>query len=179
MKSRLGLSALCLVACHSAGPYGHSPNYAPLSEEVAALAGAKDYDPVMFARQPDEWRKQPVALFGVVESRAPGQSGAALLKLTVRRLEPRNLCESDKDDDTCRVTVSDKDFGVVYALVQLKGDDDVGPRAVGVRSLLRIAAKVGAEINPTDGAPVMHATYYRHWPVYSYVTKSASRAPAP
>ena len=35
------------------------------------------------------------------------------LKLGVRRLELRNLCDNANDDDSCRVTVSDKDFGVV------------------------------------------------------------------
>jgi hypothetical protein len=162
------------AGCHSAGPYGHSPRYVELSDETAAVAGAKEYDPVMFQRQPDEWRKGKVTLFGVVESRTAGPGGQALLKLSVRRLEGRNLCESAQDDDSCRVTVSDKDFGVVYALVQVRGDDDVGPRSVGQRSLLRVVGTLGQDLS-ADGAPVVHTDYYRHWPVYFFVTRASAR----
>src|SRR5271166_6078339 len=143
-QSKKSLAALALVAfavaCHSAGPYGHSPKYVELDDETTAAAGAREYDPVMAERQPEDWRKGNVVLFGVVLGRTAGPGGQAMLKLGVRRLDPRNLCENEHDDDTCLVTVSDKDFGVVYALVQLRGDDDVGPKAVGQRSLLRIVA---------------------------------------
>jgi hypothetical protein len=166
------LSLAC--ACGGAGPYGHAPRYVELSDETAAAAGTREYDPVMVERQPDAWRKGSLALFGVVESRAPGGGGQALLKLSVRRLEPRNLCENEHDEDSCRVTVSDKDFGVVYALVQLRGEDDIGPRAVGQKSLLRVVGTLGQDVSPSDGAPIVHATYYRHWPMFFYVTRSSS-----
>jgi hypothetical protein len=162
-------------ACHSPGPYGHSPRYVELSDESAATAGARDYDPVMVVRQPEAWRRGKVTLFGVVETRAAGPGGQALLKLSVRRLEPRNLCESATDDDSCRVTVSDKDFGVVSALVALHGDDDVGPHAVGQRSLVRIVGTVGQDASESDGTPIVHATYYRHFPPLFYVTRASAR----
>jgi hypothetical protein len=162
------------AGCHGAGPYGHSPRYVELSEETAAVSGAREYDPVMVERQPEEWRKGKVVLIGVVESRTAGPGGQALLKLSVRRLDPRNLCENENDDDTCRVTVSDKDFGAVSALVQVRGDDDVGPHAVGQRSLLRIVGTLGQDVSPADGTPILHATYYRHWPVYFYVTRASA-----
>jgi hypothetical protein len=179
MKNLLlaGLSGLVLAAttgCHSAGPYGHSPRYVELSDETVAVTGAREYDPVMVERQPDEWRKGKVMLIGVVESRTAGPGAQALLKLSVRRLEPRNLCESENDDDTCRVTVSDKDFGRITALVQLHGDDDVGPHAVGQRSLLRIVGTLGQDVSPGDGTPILHAAYYRHWPPYFYVTRASA-----
>jgi len=168
------LLALVLAAsgCHSPGPYGHAVNYVPLDDEARALSSSREYDPVMYTRQPDEWRKGQVSLFGVVDSRSPGPGGAAMLKLSVRRLEPRNLCENEKDEDTCRVTVSDKDFGVAYALVHLPGEDDVGPKAVGVKSLMRVVGVIGQDPSPQDGAPVVRASYYRHWPVYTYALKS-------
>jgi len=174
---RAALAALLSTAagCHSAGPYGHSPRYVELSDETTAAAGAREYDPVMVERQPDEWRKGRVTLFGVVESRSAGPGGQASLKLSVRRLDPRNLCESEQDDDSCRVTVSDKDFGVVYALVTLRGDDDVGPRSVGQRSLVRIVGSLGQDTSPSDGAPIIHTSYARHWPVYFYVTRASAR----
>ena len=167
--------AVSATGCHGAGPYGHSPRYVELSEETRAAAGAREYDPVMVQRQPEPWRKGTVSLFGVVEGRTAGPGGQALLKLSVRRLEQRNLCESDQDDDSCRVTVSDKDFGVVWALVQLRGDDDVGPRSVGQRSLLRIVGTLGQDVSPVDGAPVLHARWCRHWPTYFYVTRASAR----
>ena len=170
----LALAALT-PACAGAGPYGHSPHYVELDDETSAVAGAREYDPVMVERQPDEWRKGSVVLFGVVESRAAGPGGKALLKLGVRRLDPRNLCVNEHDDDTCRVTASDKDFGVVYALVELRGDDDVGPHSVGMRSLVRIVGKIGQDVSPSDGAPIVHATWSRHWPAYIYVTRASAR----
>jgi len=164
-----------LPACHGAGPYGHAPRYAPTGDETTAIAGAREYDPVMVERQPDDWRKGTITLFGVVDSRAAGPGGQAMLKLSVRRLEPRNLCQNENDDDTCRVTVSDKDFGAVAVLVQLRGDDDVGPSAVGQHSLVRIVGTLAQDTSPSDGAPILHATWLRHWPVYSYVTRSSAR----
>lgn len=169
------LLAAVLPACGGAGLYGHAPNYQALSEEEKALEGSREYDPVMFQRQPDEWRKTPVSLFGIVTRRTPGPSGSAALVLSIRRLEPRNLCESMRDDDTCRVTISDREFGIAHAFVSLRPDDDVGEKSVGVGSLVRIVATSTGEVDPADGAAVLRASYYRHWPRYYYVTKSASR----
>ncbi len=163
------------VGCHSAGPYGHSPRYVELSDETTAAAGAREYDPVMVERQPEVWHKGTVTLFGVVENRTAGPGGQALLKLSVRRLDPRNVCGSEQDDDSCRVTVSDKDFGAVWALVTLRGDDDVGPHSVGQRSLVRIVGSLGQDVSPADGAPIVHTTFVRHWPVYFYATRASAR----
>jgi hypothetical protein len=165
---------LCAAGCHSAGLYGHARQYVELDEETTAAAGAREYDPVMAERQPDQWRQGKTSVFGVVESRSVGPGGQAMLKLSVRRLEPRNLCDADIDEDSCRVTVSDKDFGVVWALVSLRGDDDTGPHSVGLRSLLRVVGTLGQDLSPS-GAPVVHSTWYRHWPAFYYVTRASAR----
>ena len=170
----LGVS-LALSGCHSAGPFGHSVNYEPLGDEERAAAGAREYDPVMFQRQPDDWRAKPSALFGIVTSRGSGAGGGAYLTMTVRRLEPRNLCENANDEDTCRVTVSDRDFGVVHAVVALRPEDDVGEHSVGIGSLVRVVGLFGQDVDPRDASPVMRATYYRHWPRYTYVTRASAR----
>lgn len=167
--------ALALTACHSAGPYGHAPRYAPLSEETTATAGAREYDSVMFARQPDDWRRSSSVLFGIVTSRAAGPGGASYLNLSVRKIEPRNLCDNMNDEDNCRVTVSDADSGVVHAIVKLAGEDDVGEHSVGAGSLVRLVGRFGEDVDPNDGAPVLRATWYRHWPRYFYVTRAAAR----
>jgi hypothetical protein len=173
-RSPLLALALCAIGCHGAGAYGHSPRYVELDEETAAAADAREYDPVMAERQPDKWRQGKISLFGVVERRDPGPGGQARLTLSVRRLEPRNLCGEETDDDSCRVTVSDKDFGVIEALVPLRGDDHVGPRAVSARSLLRVVGTIGQDVAPT-GVPVVHVVWYRHWPSFYYVTRASAR----
>lgn len=168
------LLSACLLGCHNPGPYGHAPKYAPLSEEEAAVSGAREYDPVMFQRQPDEWQKKPSFLFGIVTARTAGPKGTAQLRLSVRRLEPRNLCANANDEDSCRVTVSDKDYGVVTAAVSLKGEDDVGEKSVGAGSLVRVTGTFGQEVDAQDGAPLLRASYYRHFPRGFYVTSSAA-----
>jgi hypothetical protein len=180
VRERLAILALIAagpstMSCASAGAHGHSPRYVELGEEHAAIAGARDYDPVMAARQPEAWRKGTVTLFGIVESRAAGPGGQALLKLSVRRLESHNRCDHAGDDETCRVTVSDKDFGVVWALASLRGEDDLGPHAVGQRSLVRVVGTIGQDLSPVDGAPTVHASYCRHFPPADYTTTASSR----
>jgi hypothetical protein len=175
MRSALAPLALVAVAgCHGAGPYGHSPKYAPLDDEAKAVEGARQYDPVMYQREQEAWRKGTTWLFGIVTNRASGPSGGAYLTLSVRTLEPRNLCDNANDEDTCRVTVSDKDFGVVHAIVPLRPEDDVGEHSVGGGSLLRVVGKLGQDVDPNDGAPILRATYYRHWPRHFFVTKASA-----
>ena len=171
----LALSVLAALAgCRGAGPYGYSPRYVATPDEEAALRGAREYDPVMYAREPEVWRKESTSLLGVVRGRSAGPGGRAHLTLSVRRLEPRNLCSNGSDDDSCRVTVTDRDFGVVHALVALKPEDDVGEKSVGVGSLVRVVGRLGEDIDPGDGAAVIRATFYRHWPRHFYVTSSRS-----
>jgi len=166
--------ALVLPRCGGGGQYGHAVNYVPLSDEEKATKTAKEYDPVMFQRQPDQWRGKPVALFGIVTNRGSGPGGAAYVTISVRRLEPRNACESHADEDTCRVTVSDADFGLVHVQVVAHGEDDVGEHSIGGGSLLRLVGTFGEETDPNDGGAVMRATYYRHWPRGQYVTTAAA-----
>lgn len=168
----LGLVLGGLAACRGAGPYGYAPNYVPTSEEENVTKDAREYDPVMYQREAETWRKSKTALFGVVTARAPGPGGSAYLTLSVRRLEPRNLCSNGNDDDTCRVTVSDRDFGVVHALAALRPDDDIGEHSVGVGSLVRVVGQFGEDLDPGDGAPILRGSFYRHWPRHFFVTKA-------
>jgi hypothetical protein len=170
----LALLTLSLAACRSAGPHGFAVEYAPTASERTAGVGARDYDPVMYARQPEVWRASKAALFGVVTRRGPGPGGAAYLTLSVRRLEPRNLCANANDEDTCRVTVSDREFGVVHVLSKLSGDDDLGERSVGIGSLVRAVGRFGEDVDPADGAPILRASFLRHWPRHFYVTRASA-----
>ena len=160
------VSVLC--ACSSAGPYGHSRTYSPLDAESSALEGATEYDPVMATRNPEKRQGKTISLFGVVMQRDSGDAGTAYVKLSVRTLEPRNLCDAD-DEDTCRTTVSDREHAVVHAQLKLSGDDDLGRYSVGVGSLVRIVGRLTDDYDQ-DGTPVFRASYYRHWPRGFYVT---------
>ena len=168
------VSLAAIGGCRSAGPYGYAAQYAPTSAEKSATEGAREYDPVMYAREADAWRKAKVVLFGVVTSRAPGPGGAAYLTVKVRKLETRNLCSNANDEDSCRVTVSDRDFGVVHVLVKLRPEDDMGEHSTSVGSLVRAVGMFGEDVDPADGAPIMRASFYRHWPRYFFVTRASA-----
>ena len=164
---------LVVSACSSAGPYGYSRTYVPLSPEDDAADGAHEYDPVMAERDRAEWKKHKVSVFGVVTKRAEGANGMADLTLSVRTLEARNLCEA-LDEQTCRVTVGEHEFAVVHALLKLSPTDDIGEKSVNRGSLVRVLGKLTDDVDPADGTPVMKADYYRHWPRNFFVT-TASR----
>jgi hypothetical protein len=160
------VGAAALIGCGGAGPYGHAPSYVPLDTEAAAIAGAHEYA-AEGARRNDAAKpvKAPIMAFGIVDQRTAGPGGQALLKLSVRKLEPKNTCEGS--GDACRVTVSGKDFGTLWALLSLRGDDDIGPAAVRARSLVRVVGPIGQDVSP-EGFPVLHASWYRHWPPAEY-----------
>lgn len=170
-------AALVLCGCHAAGPYGYAKTYTPLDEETAAAGDAADYDPVMATRYPEDWKDKRVSVFGVVEQRVAGEQGSTYLKLSIRVLSDRNLCETS-DDDTCRVTVSEVEHGILRAHVKLRTEDQVGELSVGPGSLLRVIGELADHVDRTDGAQVLKASYYRHWPRFKFVT-TASRADMP
>src|SRR5689334_866758 len=137
MRPLVVASALFLAACGSAGQYGHAKTYSPLGGEESAAEGSADYDPVMAKRSPEKWKGKSVSAFGIVLQRSSGPAGANEVKLSLRNLETRNLCEST-DDDTCRVTVSEHEHAVVHAMLHLKAEDDLGEHSMGPGSLVRV-----------------------------------------
>ncbi len=161
-------AATLAIGCYSPGKYGYSRTYSPLDAEETAAAGAVDYDPVMATRQPEKWRGKTVSVFGVVVERSAGDAGAAKLRLSMRTLEPRNLCD-DMPEDTCRVTVSDREHATVNVQVKLEAEDDLGRKSVGGGSLVRVIGKVADGLDST-GTPTIRGTYYRHWPRGQFVT---------
>jgi len=163
------LISLGSLGCHSAGPYGYARNYQPLSAEKSALEGTREFDPVMAERDKEDWKKSPVSLFGIVTARTSAKSGGAYLTLSMRTLSERNLCD-DFDEDTCRVTVSEHEHATIHAVVKLASADEVGEHSLGKGSLVRVVGKLTDEVDPDDGASVLHVSYYRHWPRHFYVT---------
>jgi hypothetical protein len=168
-----GAAAAAALSCHSAGPYGHSKVYAPAGAEERAIAGTKEYDPHVAERAPDKLKGRSVWLFGVVTNRGSGPGGAAYVALSLRSLQQRNLCQSE-DEDSCRVTVSEREMGRAHALLALAAEDDMGQESVGLGSLLRVVGSVTQDLDPNDGTPILRSSFYRHWPRGSYVTTKAS-----
>jgi len=163
-----GLAAL--VAC-GAGPYGYSRTYTPLDAERSAAEGSTDYDPVMVKREPEAWQVRKVSLFGVVVKRED-RAGKGYLTLSVRVLEQRNACETNQED-SCRTTVSDREYDKVHAAVAFATpEDQAGAESIGAGSLVRVVGKLGPP-DAADGVQVLDATYYRHWPRGYYRTTSA------
>jgi len=164
---------LLLLGCHSAGPYGYSRTYQPLSAEESAADGAREYDPVMAERDKDAWKKATISLYGIVKSRTQAKDGSAYVQLSMRTLSDRNLCD-DFDEDTCRVTVSEHEHATLHATLKLSSDDDIGQYSVGKGSLLRVIGKLTDEVDADDGTPVLRVSYYRHWPRNFFVTTAAA-----
>ncbi|MBM4361871.1 MAG: hypothetical protein FJ104_04265 [Deltaproteobacteria bacterium] len=160
---------LALTACAGAGPYGHAPRYAPLPEEETALDGGVEFDPVMAARAPEKWKNLRVHAFGVVKARRAGAAGRANVTLSLRTLAPRNLCDSS-DDSSCRVTVGDHEHSLLHAELTLRPEDERGAESLGIGSLVRVVGALADGPDATDGAPVIQATYYRHWPRGFFLT---------
>jgi hypothetical protein len=169
---RLTCGSVLLLACSSAGPYGYSRTYSPLSAEEEAARDSERYDPVMAQRLPQEWRKKKLEVFGVVLARAEGRDGLSDLTLSMRRLAARNLCEAG-EEETCRVTVGDQELARLHALVKLSQEDAVGAQQLKPQSLVRVIGTLEDQANKDDGADVLLASYYRHWPSAQYVTEQA------
>ncbi len=165
------LLSVASVGCSSAGPYGYSRDYSPLSAEEEAVDGAREYDPIMAQREPDDWKKGKVMLFGVVRSRSEGPGGTAYLSLGMRTLAARNLCD-DFEEETCRVTVGTKEHAIVHVLAKLDANDNIGKESVSAGSLVRVVGKLSDGVDPDDGMPVLEVQYYRHWPRGFYVTSA-------
>lgn len=162
--------ALLAGACSSAGAYGYSRTYAPLEGEDAAVADAREYDPVMADRQAEEWKRGSVQLFGVVSKRSPAPGGLTLLEVSLRRPEARNLC-ADESSSSCRMTVTAKSFGQLRLLAKLAPEDDTGATKIEAGSLLRIVGKLAQ--TPGADKALVRVSWYRHWPGDQYVTTAA------
>jgi hypothetical protein len=163
------LAAAVVTGCHSAGAYGYARSYVPLDEEEDFAESARDFDPVMIEREPESWRSSPISVFGVVKQRSEGEGGSAYLTLSVRTLAERNLCDQ-MDEDTCRVTVSDHEHAIVHAVAKLRPSDALGKESLRQGSLVRVIGKLTDGVDKNDGAPVLQAVYYRHWPRENFVT---------
>lgn len=161
-----------LAACSSPGVYGFAPMYSPLPAEDEATNGSVPFDPSAARRKPDAWRDRRVVAFGVVVESAEGETpGSRRVLLSMRGLQPRNLCDGPSDD-TCRVTVTDTEFSKVWAELSSATVLPVRtpPDPIQPGSLLRV---VGNLQPASDELPLIKANFARHWPFQMYVTTAA------
>lgn len=173
-RSRPLVVLLTLGACSSPGPYGYAPLYSQLDAEEAATKDSVPYDPSAARRKPDTWKGRLVSTFGVVTEVHAGPNDATRrVLLSMRGLQPRNLC-GGPDDDTCRVTVTETEFSVVWGLVPLEAVQPVTtpPDPIQRGSLLRVVGKFVPSKDASE-APTLDVRFARHWPFQTYVTTGA------
>jgi hypothetical protein len=87
--------------------------------------------------------------------------------LDLRFHQERHLC-TDQFDDSCRVTISEKEGGPFSAVVTLRSEDREGRDRVTSGSLLKVYGKPLADYDDRGG-PLLATEYYRHWPLGTYV----------
>lgn len=158
------LGCLLCWSCASAGPYGFAREYVPLSDEEDVAESATQYDPVMSQRRKQDWVGHKISIFGVVESVDKKPDGMLDVLLSIRGLQGRNLCQSD-EESSCRVTVTDHEFGTIHALTKEATD-----KPIQTRDLLRVIGKIDEKPHPKTGNWVIVSEYTRHWPGTEYVT---------
>lgn len=174
---RLAATAATLgmaVGCSSPGPFGFAQLYTPLDVEEDATGGSVPFDPSAARRKPDTWRNRVVATFGVVtEVTKSDVPDSQRVLLSVRGLQPRNLCDGP-DDATCRVTVTDTEFAKLWAVVpnSVVVPKRSPPDRLQPGSLLRVVGKLQPAPNESD-APSIDVSFARHWPLQMYVTTAA------
>lgn len=162
------------AGCSTPGPYGHSQVYSPLDAEEEATRGSVPFDPSAARRKPDVWRGRRVSTFGVVvQVNAGPTSGSSKALLSMRGLQPRNLCDGP-DDESCRVTVTETEFAQVWAVIPVASviPTATPPHPLQPGSLLRVVGKLEPANNDVD-PPTIAVDLARHWPLQNYVTTGA------
>jgi hypothetical protein len=178
MRARLALllglvvSLASLAGCGGGGLYGYSRSYSALGEENPYLSRAVEtsYEEVRRTR-PEEQRF--ISWFGVVRAMEDAGGGRVRLSMSLRAHQERHLCEGP-GDDTCRVTVSERELGTFTVLLTARAADrSEGPMRLQIGSLLRVYGTATADTD-SSGGPVLEVEWYRHWPPHYYVTTRAS-----
>lgn len=168
MRHTLTPLALALAACAS-NPYGYAPEYAPFGDENDYYEVAQDPSYEDVRRNPAEFEGMLIGWFAVVQKvERSGTAGQYRVSLQLRFHQPRHLCTS-QFDDSCRVTVSERQGGPFTALIALRPEDQSGKYRLGPESLLKIYGKATPDYD-AQGGPILRVEHYRHWPPGNYVS---------
>lgn len=156
-----------LAGCAGGGPYGFSRTYEPLSAEepYADQEQVRSYEEVR--RDPQGHGGVMLGWFGtVVEVKERGDVAEVALEL--RFHQDRHLC-GDEGEDSCRVTITEREGGPFSARLHLRPEDRTGRLRVGPGSLLKVYG-TATEAFDERGGPVLDGVYYRHFPTGTFVT---------
>ena len=164
----VGLWAL-LGACASTHPYSFGREYAPLSVEEDYLERQAPLSYEEVRRDPAGHRADLLGWFGTVVEVKPGVV-VTTVALDLRFHQPRHLC-SDESEESCRVTVSERDGGPFSVRLRLHPEDRAGRARLAPGSLIKVYGRVVDEFDDRGG-PVLEAIYYRHFPTGTYVISS-------
>jgi hypothetical protein len=159
-------------ACGGGGQYNHARTYKPLDAEEDHLEAAEQHVSLEeVKRDPNGFKEHELGWFGVVTDVAQTSQGKTRLWFSLRAHQQRHLCTGD-NEDTCRLTVSEKHLGSFVADVDIAPEDKVGRDKLWIGSLVRVYGHPTGEYEE-DGAPLIDVDYYRHFPRGSYVTTAA------
>ncbi|MBI5500749.1 MAG: hypothetical protein HY907_10945 [Deltaproteobacteria bacterium] len=167
--------AILLLAALGCGgnPYGYARYYIPFGEEDTYAAAAIEPPYTDVVRDPGAFADETLGWFGVVREVLPQDDGSVLVRMSQRPHVERHLC-SARSEDSCRVTVSERDAGPFSVRLRLRpGPDSEGENRVQWESLLKIYGRPGGDYDSTGG-PLLDVDYYRHWPRGQYVDTTAS-----
>ena len=168
----LSFSLATAAGCGSGGPYGFSRTYEPLDAERPLFDSAVEssYEEVRRTRPEDA---PLISWFGLVTALdVDAATGAVRATMSLRVHQDRHLC-SDGTSGSCRVTISDREIGTFTGRFTIHDEDREGARRLWPGSLVRIYGRASGE-SDESGGPVIDAEYYRHWPIHTFVTTSAS-----
>ena len=173
--ARMGSALLLLWAAVGCGGniYGYGRYYIPLDEEDSYAASALEPPYTDVVRDPGGFADQTIGWFGVVREVVRQDDGTVLVRMSQRPHVERHLC-SARSDDSCRVTVSERDAGPFSVRMRLHaGADSEGENRIQWESLLKIYGRPSGDYDSTGG-PLLTVDFYRHWPRGQYVDTTAS-----
>lgn len=156
------------AACGGGGLYNYAQEYAPLRSERAHYAAETSVSYEDIKRDPNGFKSAEVGWFGVVKALEELSEGRTRVSLSLRAHQERHLC-SDRNESSCRVTVSERDLGTFSTDLVLGMGEKAGKDRVWVGSLLKIYGHPSGDYD-AEGGPILNATFHRHWPRGTYVT---------
>jgi hypothetical protein len=173
-----------LLSC-GPGPYGFSRYYVPGEPEEAFHKQAREYPYGIVAANPDRYRDQLIAWFGIVQRIEQTKDGKYQIRFSYNRHKERHLC-AEQSSSSCRVTVHFKPTGYFSARLQLRAEDvKPGLDKIQTGTLMRLFGRVRCSEREEgqlqcdydeEGGLILEAVHYRQWPVRYYATTRAAAA---
>lgn len=168
----LVLICLCAAGACGGNRYGYARTYEPIGDERDWLERAETVGYEQVRRNPETSKDRLLSWFGLV-TKIESSGPKARATMTLRLHQARHLCAGESSS-SCRVTVSEKAMGPFTALLDMRPEDAKGRQRIWGGSLLRVYGRPTGEFDD-QGGPIVAVSYYRHWPLGTYVTTGARR----